>query len=295
METGERIPRRAFLAGGAAYALAAPAAEGRKHSAFEKVTLGKTGIVTTRLGFGTGASSWNRTSAIVRKNGEDGAARLVRDAYDRGVRFFDVADAYGTHALVRAALKGVPRSSYVLATKYAWNGGIPAADRTDVATSIDRFLRELGTDYLDIVQIHCVTDAAWPTKLAPHMEALAAAKRAGKIRAHGCSFHSFGALEAAADTPWLDVAHVRINPFGRNMSAHPDRVMPVLRRMHAQGQGVIGMKILGVGSLAKDPVKMDRSIAYALDSGMVDVLNIGFTALGEVDDIVRRIAAVPCR
>ena len=79
METGERIPRRAFLAGGAAYALAASAGEGRKHSAFEKVTLGKTGIVTTRLGFGTGASSWNRTSAIVRKNGEDGAARLVRD------------------------------------------------------------------------------------------------------------------------------------------------------------------------------------------------------------------------
>ena len=77
------------------------------------------------------------------------------------------------------------------------------------------------------------------------------------------------------------------------MSAHPDRVMPVLRRMRAQGQGVIGMKILGVGSLAKDPAKMDKSIAYALNSGAVDVLNIGFTALGEVDDIARRIAAVP--
>lgn len=289
-----KMTRRGFLAAGAACAFGCTELpRPTRHSAFEKVTLGKTGIVTTRLGFGTGVHAWNRASALAKKHGRDGAARLVRAAYDRGVRFFDTADAYGSHAFVRDALKGVPRDSYVIATKYAWGGGIPASDRADVPTSIDRYLRELGTDYIDLVQIHCVTDAAWPRKFAAQMAALEAAKRAGKIRAHGCSFHSFAALETAAETPWLDVVHARINPYGRNMSAPAEKVMPVLKKMHAQGQGVIGMKILGVGSLAKEPGKMDASIAYALQSGAVDVLNIGFLSIGEVDDIVRRIAAVP--
>lgn len=292
------VTRRSFLATGAACALAGADAIKRVpcvsyHSAFDKITLGKTGIATTRLGFGTGVGAWNRTSGLLRKCGADGAAKLIRAAYDRGIRFFDTADAYGTHSFVRNALKGVPRDSYVIATKYAWNGGIPAADRTDVTTSIDRFLKELGTDYIDIVQIHCITDAEWPQKLSKHMEGLEAAKRAGKIRAHGCSFHSFGALEAAANTPWLDVVHARINPFGKSMSTTAERVMPVLKKMHLQGQGVIGMKILGVGALAKEPAKMDASIAYALNSGAVDVINIGFLSIEEVDDIVRRIAAVP--
>lgn len=289
----EKVSRRAFIAAGtAACATGCTLPRAPRYSAYETVTLGKTGITTTRLGFGTGVSSWNRTSALLKKHGRDGAVRLIRAAYERGVRFFDAADAYGSHAFLREALKGLPRDSYTIATKYAWRGGIPESDRADIATSIARYLRELGTDYIDLVQIHCVTDAAWPRKFDVQMKALEAAKRAGKIRAHGCSFHSFAALEAAAETPWLDVVHARINPFGRNMSVPAEKVMPVLKKMHAQGQGVIGMKILGVGSLAKEPGKMDASIAYALNSGVVDVLNIGFLSIEEVDDLARRIAAV---
>ena len=285
--------RRSFVAGTAAYALGCVTKLPANYSAYESVTLGKTGIVASRLGFGTGVSAWNRSSALHRKLGEEKAAGLIRAAYDRGIRFFDTADAYGTHAILRKALKDVPRDSYVISSKYTQCGGIPVSDRTDVTSSLDRFLKELGTDYIDIVQIHCVTDGDWPKKFAVPMEALEKAKRAGKIRAHGCSFHSFAALEKAAETPWLDVAHARINPYGRNMSATPARVMPVLKKMHAQGQGIVGMKILGVGSLAKEPGKMDASIAYSLNSGAVDVLNIGFLSIWEVDDIARRIALVP--
>lgn len=295
MDISTGMTRRAFIATGTACAFGCATPAPAKYSAYEKVSLGKTGITTSRLGFGTGVNGWNRVCSLIRKHGFDGAARVVRAAYDRGVRFFDTADAYGSHAFVREALKGLPRDSYVIATKYAWNGGIPASDRAGVTASLERYLKELGTDYIDIVQIHCVTDAAWPRKSAAHMEALETAKRAGKIRAHGCSFHSFAALETASETPWLDVVHARINPYGRNMSAPAAKVMPVLKKMHARGQGVIGMKILGVGSLAKEPGKMDASIAYALNSGAVDVLNIGFLSIEEVDDIARRIAAVPRR
>ncbi|MBO7721211.1 MAG: aldo/keto reductase [Kiritimatiellae bacterium] len=256
---------------------------------FERVALGVTGIVTTRLGFGTGINGWNRSSAIVRNHGAGGAAKIIRGAYDRGVRFFDAADAYGTHAALRDGLKGVPRGGYVLATKCALYGGVPADDlKQGAGEAVDRFLRELGTDYIDIVQLHCLTDAAWPRKLEAQMEALEKAKKAGKIRAHGCSFHSLPALKAAAATPWLDVAHVRINPFGRNMDGKPEEVMPVLKRLHSQGRGVIGMKILGEGAFAKDPAKVARSIAYAVDSGAVDVLNVGFASLAELDEMISR-------
>lgn len=292
MKRLDKTTRRAFIAGGAACVFGCATALPSRYSAYEKVSLGKTGIVTSRLGFGTGINSWNRTSALLKKHGVKGATHLVRAAYDRGVRFFDAADSYGSHTFLREALKGLPRDSYTIVTKYAWSGGIPASDRTDVTSSIERYLRELDTDYIDIVQLHCVTDAAWPRKFEVQMKALEAAKKAGKIRAHGCSFHSLPALETAAETSWLDVAHARINPFDRVMSAPAVKVMPVLKKMHARGQGVIGMKILGVGMLAKEPGKMDASIAYALNSGAVDVLAIGFLSIEEVDDIARRIAAV---
>jgi aryl-alcohol dehydrogenase-like predicted oxidoreductase len=293
MDMPIKITRRSFIAGSAACALGCVTSPPTNYSAYETVSLGKTGIVTSRLGFGTGVSSWNRSSALARKLGKEKAVKLIRTAYDRGVRFFDTADAYGTHEFVRDALKDVPRESYVITTKYTCRGGIPASDQKDVTTSLDRFLKELATDYIDIVQIHCVTDKDWDKKLSVHMEGLEEAKKKGKIRAHGCSFHSLAALETAAQTPWLDVAHVRINPYGRSMSAHPEKVMPVIKKMHAQGKGIIGMKILGVGSLAKEPGKMDASIAYSLNSGVVDVLNIGFMSINEVDDMARRIASIP--
>jgi aryl-alcohol dehydrogenase-like predicted oxidoreductase len=292
MNKSSETTRRSFICGSAACALGCVTGRLNKYSAYDLVELGKTGIVTSRLGFGTGVASWNRSSALSRKLGKEKAVKLIREAYDRGIRFFDTADAYGTHVFVKEALRDVPRESYVISTKYTLIGGIPNADKTDVATSIDRFLKELALDYIDIVQIHCVSDKDWNKKLSVSMEALEKAKKDGKIRAHGCSFHSLAALETAAETPWLDVAHVRINPYGRNMSAHPDKVMNIIKKMHKQGKGIIGMKILGVGSLAKEPGKMDASIAYSLNSGAVDVLNIGFLSINEIDDIARRISAV---
>jgi hypothetical protein len=150
----------------------------------------------------------------------------------------------------------------------------------------------LHTDHIDIVELHCVTSPKWPDELARHMEALARAKKAGKIRAHGCSFHSYSALEAAVDCPWVEVAHVRMNPFGRSMSSHPDRVLAKAREFHAAGKGVVAMKVLGVGTLKDRPGGFDRSLRWNLESGVADVLNIGFTSLAEIDDIIRRIGEV---
>jgi len=264
----------------------------RKFSAYDEVALGRTGIRTTRLGFGTGVNAHNRSSGIVRRNGHDGAVKLVRAAYEKGIRFFDTADSYGTHSVVREALAPFPRSSYTICTKYWFNkGGIPAEDHTDITTSVERYLRELGTDYIDIVQLHCVSQPDWPTALLPHMDGLERFKKSGKIRAHGCSFHGASSLPLAPATEWLDLAHVQINPFGRNMGLHPKRALDIVGQLRSAGKGVIGMKVLGVGSLAKEG-KMDESLAWVLKNNAADVLDIGILRLEEIDDLARRIAAV---
>lgn len=298
------VHRRDFLGGLAAFGVGVAAAGDKgaappatvtaaaRFSAWDEVALGKTGIKTSRLGFGTGVSSINRSSGLVRRHGHDGAVRVVRAAYERGVRFFDSADSYGTHSILREALAPFPRSSYVICSKYWFmRGGIPEEDRADVEPSVERFLRELGTDYIDVLQLHCVTKPDWATALAAQMEALERCKKSGKIRAHGCSFHGASALPAALEVDWLDVAHVQVNPFGRNMGLHPKRTLECVARLRARGRGIVGMKVLGVGSLAKEG-KIDKSLAWVLQNHAADVLDIGFLELSEIDDLARRIMAV---
>jgi aryl-alcohol dehydrogenase-like predicted oxidoreductase len=298
------VHRRDFLSSLAAFGVGVAAGGGEeavpsvagnaavRFSAWDEVELGKTGIKTTRLGFGTGVNSNNRSCGLVRRHGHDGAVKIVRAAYEKGVRFFDSADSYGTHALLREALAPFPRASYVVCSKYWFrNGGIPQEDHTDVESSVDRFLRELGTDHIDVVQLHCVSAPDWTKALERQMAALERCKKAGKIRAHGCSFHGASALPAVQSEDWLDVAHVQVNPFGRNMGLHPKKTLECVRVLRERGKGVVGMKILGVGSLAKEG-RIDASLEWTLKNGAADVLNIGFLEVAEIDDLARRIAAV---
>ena len=146
------------------------------------------------------------------------AESLIRQAYDKGIRFFDCADSYGTHPFTAAALKGVPREKYTLSSKiWVSQGGIPEPERPDADVVVERFRKELNTDYLDIVQIHCMTDAQWTDKQKKQMDILENLKAKKIIRAHGVSVHSLEAMEACVESPWVDVVHVRINPYGESM------------------------------------------------------------------------------
>src|SRR5674476_313245 len=179
------------------------------------ITLGKSGIKTTLLGMGTGFSGYNRSSNITRAGV---AESIIRQAYETGIRFFDCADSYGTHPFTAAALKGIPRESYTLSSKmWVSQGGIPEPERPDADVVIDRFRKELNTDFLDLVQIHCMTDSLWTDKQKKQMDILENLKAKKIIGAHGVSVHSLEAMDAAVDNPWVDIVHVRINPFGEVM------------------------------------------------------------------------------
>src|ERR1700676_3088174 len=206
----------------------------RKFSAADTVTLGKTAIQTSRLAMGTGTVGSGHHSHQTAL-GIKGLWELLLNGYDHGLRFFDAADSYGSHPHVAEALKHVPRDKVTVLTK-TW-----ARDPATARADIDRFRKELGTEYLDICLMHCLTEGDWTERYKGVMDVLSEAKEKGLIRSHGCSCHSIEALRAAAKSPWVEVDLVRMNPIGSHMDADPDTVAGVIREMRAAGKGIIGM------------------------------------------------------
>jgi aryl-alcohol dehydrogenase-like predicted oxidoreductase len=255
---------------------AAPAAAMRK-------ALGKTGLTPTLLGMGTGTRAGGKSSEQNRQ-GREVFVRTLLHAYERGLRYYDLADSYGAHDYLKEAMKQaqMPRGDLFLLTK---TGSREAAS---VQSDLERFRKELDTDYLDVVLLHCLTDADWTVKMQPCMDVLSEAKAKGVIRAHGVSCHSLQALKLAAETPWVDVMLSRINPYGEKMDGTAKEVAPVLQKAHAAGKGVLGMKILGEGKLAD---KMDQSLDFVLNLGCIDAMTIGFIAPKEIDEVIARMDA----
>ena len=252
----------------------------RNFSATDTVTLGKTGIQTSRLAMGTGTVGFGHHSNQTAL-GIKGLSDLLRNGYDHGLRFFDSADSYGSHPHVAEALKSVRRDKVTILTK-TW-----ARDPASARADLDRFRRELGTDYLDVCLMHCLTEGDWTERFRGVMDVLSEAKQKGIIRAHGCSCHSIEALRAAARSPWVEVDLVRINPIGSHMDADPDTVVSVLREMRSAGKGIIGMKILGQGDLRQ---RQDEALRYALSLDLLDAFTIGAESRSEQEDLIRRIS-----
>lgn len=255
---------------------------GQRVLATDTVTLGRTGIQTSRLAMGTGTVGSGHHSNQTAL-GLGGLSRLLQNGYDNGLRFFDTADSYGSHPHVADALKHVDRSKVTILTK-SW-----ARTGPEMRADLDRFRRELNTDHLDIVLMHCVTEADWTTRYRSAMDALSEAKEKGIIRAHGCSCHSVEALRTAAKSEWVEVDLVRINPIGSHMDADPATVAGVIREMRSAGKGIVGMKILGQGDLRD---RQNEAIRYALGLGALDAFTIGAESIAEQKDLIERISSV---
>ena len=288
MKRREFIHRTAYAAGAswlhsaafARRAFALPALS-RKFSAADTVTLGKTGIQTSRLAMGTGTVGSGHHSHQT-SLGIKGLSDLLLNGYDNGLRFFDAADSYGSHPHVAEALKHVPRDKVTVLTK-TW-----ARDASSARADLDRFRRELSTDYLDVCLMHCLTEGDWTERFQGVMDVLSEAKQKGITRAHGCSCHSIEALRTATRSPWVEVHLVRINPVGAYMDSDPDTVIRVLTEMRAAGKAIVGMKILGQGELRH---RQDEALKFALGLNLLDAFTIGAESKSEQEDLIRRIAA----
>ena len=204
-----KITRRHFLnstIAGAGAILSAPAwaneAETKPSllSVNDRVELGKTGIKVSPLAQGTGMRGGRRESDHTRL-GQEKFTELIRIGQEQGINFYDMADLYGTHPFIRKSLAGTPREDYVLLSKIWFRGADWIHPSGGAREEVERFCKELGTDYLDICMIHCITDDKWAEDLKRVRDELAELKDQQIIRAHGVSCHDFAGLKLAAEDP----------------------------------------------------------------------------------------------
>lgn len=242
----------------------------------EIVALGKTGLNVSRLSIGTGSNGWNG-----RSNQTDLGFEALRDlllfSHEKGVTFWDSADQYGSHPHVKAALQEVPRESVTITTKTT------SRTRETVEADVKRFLKEIGSDYVDIVLLHCLTQVDWPQRYPEAMEALVRCKEQGLIRAHGVSCHDYGAFQTSAMTEWVDVVLARINYAGVHMDASPADVIRTMEQMAFVGKGIYGMKVLGQGKLAEDATGQREALEFVMGLPCVHAMTIGMTSESEVE------------
>jgi aryl-alcohol dehydrogenase-like predicted oxidoreductase len=261
---------------------------------FQHVKLGSSGLKTSLLGMGTGVNGYNRSSFLTRQDRNKSIA-VIRHAYDRGVRLYDCADTYGTHALLREALPAMDRKDLTLVSKM-WiresKMEVIDTDHMDAAVLVERFRKEMKTDYIDLVQLHCMVDVGWTEEFRRQMDVLSELKAKGIIRAHGVSVHSLEAMKTALASPWVDVIHVRINPYGIAMDRpEPAEVVSVIHQLHNSGKGIIGMKLVGGGKLTDNSEKIDNTLRFVLQLNSVDMVIVGFQTSEQIDDYSRRMSS----
>ena len=183
-----KIPRRQFLqtaALGTAGLLVAQESSPAQQPAAPldptvRVALGKR-LKVSRIGMGTGVRGIMRSSRQIRM-GVEKFEQLIAAAWDKGIRYFDMADLYGSHPIVGRVLKNKPRDAYTLVSKiWLLPGGLPETDRDDADVAVKRFLKEIGTDYLDLVQLHCMTAADWPETMRKQMDLMEGLREKGRI------------------------------------------------------------------------------------------------------------------
>jgi len=261
-----------------------------KTETVDTVALGKTGLNVSRIAFGTGTKGWKIESDQTHL-GMKKFVELSQYCFDKGIRFFDTADMYGSHPYVGAALKVIPREKVTILTKVMTYGHEGWYETEPFAKSFDRFRKDLGTDYVDIFLMHCMINGQWPSEYKSYMDAMSEAKQKGLIKAVGISCHSLDAMIEAASNPWVDVLFARINHNGARMDSTPEKVMQVLETARKNGKGVIGMKIFGCGDLVQESER-EKSLNYVIKSGNVHCMTLGMESKEQVDDNVSRIMRI---
>ena len=257
-------------------------------TASDWVTLGKSGVKVTRLAFGTGSMS----GQVQRELGQDEFTKLVRHAYDRGIRFFETAESYGEmHKMLGVALKGIPRDSYRLMSKVTTRQGVNPLEK------IDQLRKLANTDYFDVMLLHYMHVATWPADTVLWQDGILEAQSKKMVVGHGASVHGLPALRRFPGNNWLQVAMIRMNHKGTIMDAEDyrtsgpgnvDEVVAHVKQVRTEGMGVISMKLVGEGRFTN---REDRQAAmrFAFQNAGVDSVTVGFKNTAEVDEAIENL------
>jgi aryl-alcohol dehydrogenase-like predicted oxidoreductase len=282
--------RRDFLKTGLAVGVLAGAGgltlRAERQTATDWITLGKSGVKVTRLAFGTGTYS----GQVQRDLGQEGFTRLVRYAYERGIRFFETAEGYGeSQEMLGVALKGLPRDSYRLMSKVTTHDG----DGIDPKKKLDELRRRCNTEYFDIMLLHWQHTGTWPVDTVKWQDGILEAESKKVIVSHGASVHGLPALRQMPGNKWLDIAMIRVNHKGTAMDAEDfatsglgnvSEVVTHVKQVHKEEMGVISMKLVGEGRFNHE----DRQAAmrFAFRNAGVDCVTVGYKNKAEIDEAI---------
>ena len=284
--------RREFLKTGLAAGTLAAAGTlpliAQQQTATDYVTLGRSGVKVTRLAFGTGSFS----GQVQRDLGQDGFTRLVRYAYDRGIRFFETAESYGEmHKMLGIALKGIPRESYQIMSKVTtFHDGVNPQQKFDELRTL------ANTEYFDIMLLHWQHTSTWPTDTARWQNAILEAEAKKVIVSHGASVHGLPALRRVPGTEWLNVAMIRVNHKGKSMDAEdyatlgPGNVPEVVnhvKEVRKEGMGLISMKLIGEGTFNRED--RQKAMRFAFRNAGVDCVTVGYKNTAEIDEAIENL------
>ncbi len=260
----------------------------KKQKATDYVMLGRSGVKVTRLAFGTGSFS----GQVQRDLGQDGFTRLVRYAYDRGIRFFETAESYGEmHKMLGIALKGIPRESYQLMSKVTtFHDGVNPQQKFDELRALT------NTEYFDIMLLHWQHTATWPADTGRWQDAILDAQSKKVVVSHGASVHGLPALRRVPGNKWLDVAMIRVNHKGKSMDAEDyatqglgnvPEVVDHVKEARKEGMGVISMKLIGEGTFNRDDRR--EAMKFAFKNAGVDSATVGYKNTAEIDEAIENL------
>jgi aryl-alcohol dehydrogenase-like predicted oxidoreductase len=258
-----------------------------RRSATDLVTLGRSGVKVSRLAFGTGTIS----GRVQRELGQDGFTRLVRHAYDSGIRFFETAESYGEmHKMLGIALKGIPRDSYQLMSKVTTREGVDPRQKFDELRTL------ANTEYFDIMLLHWQHTPTWPADTARWQDAILEIQSRKVVLSHGASVHGLPALRKVPGNDWLQIAMIRVNHTGKSMDAEDyatqglgnvPEVVSRVQEVRKQGMGVISMKLAGEGTFDRENRRQAMRFAFR-DAG-VDCVTVGYKAPAEIDEAIENL------
>ncbi len=253
-------------------------------AATEWVTLGKSNVKVTRLAFGTGTHGGKVQQALRQED----FTRLVRYAYDRGIRFFETSESYGeSQQMLGTALKGLPRESYRLMSKVTtWDAGNPS-------DHLDQLLSNSDAEYFDVMLLHWQHTASWPDDTKRWQDAIMEAQEKKKIIGRGASVHGLPALHQVPGDPWLQIGMIRCNQVGVDMDAEDyatrglgnvPEVVSYIKKTKDAGIGVISMKLAGEGRF--DHTQRQAAMRFAFRHAGVDCVTVGYKSKAEVDEAI---------
>jgi predicted aldo/keto reductase-like oxidoreductase len=259
----------------------------QRGKATDLVTLGRSGVKVTRLAFGTGTIS----GKVQRELGQEGFTRLVRHAYDSGIRFFETAESYGEmHKMLGIALKGIPRDSYQLMSKVTTKDGV------DPQKKFDELRTLANTEYFDIMLLHWQHTATWPADTARWQDAIREVQARKIVLGRGASVHGLPALRQVPGNDFLQVGMIRVNHVGKAMDAEDyntqelgnvPEVVSRVQEVRKQGMGVISMKLAGEGTFDREDRR--KAMRFAFRNAGVDCVTVGYKAPAEIDEAIENL------